>query len=83
MGKPIQYTLRSVPAALDRALRTKAEQERKSLNEVVIEVLRLGVGMPAGELYHDLDHIIGTWKDDPAFHEAIADQDRVDEEMWQ
>jgi len=30
----------------------------------------------------DLSDIVGTWQEDPAFDEAIADQDKVDEEMW-
>ncbi len=30
----------------------------------------------------DLSFLVGTWQDDPAFDEAIADQDKVDEEMW-
>ena len=30
----------------------------------------------------DLSFMVGTWQDDAAFDEAIADQDKVDEEMW-
>jgi len=30
----------------------------------------------------DLSFIIGTWQEDPAFDEAIAAQDTIDEELW-
>ena len=30
----------------------------------------------------DLSFVVGTWQEDPAFDEAIAAQDTVDEEMW-
>jgi predicted nucleic acid-binding protein len=45
----MQYTIRNIPPALDEALRRKAERERKSLNEVAVELLAqaLGVGAPA------------------------------------
>jgi plasmid stability protein len=78
-----QYTLRDIPPALDRALRERAEREGKSLNQVAREALRRGIGLPEQEqVSHDLDHVIGTWKDDPAFDEAISLQDTVDPEAW-
>ncbi len=81
--KPQQYTIRSVPAAIDRALRQRARSEGKSLNEVALDVLRRGLGLdgPAPE-HHDLDFLIGTWVEDPAFDEAVAAQDQVDEDLW-
>jgi len=30
----------------------------------------------------DLSSLVGTWQEDPEFDEAIADQDKVDEELW-
>ena len=33
-------------------------------------------------LYYDLDDLAGTWKDDPEFDAAIADQDRIEELLW-
>ena len=81
--KDRQYTLRAIPAALDRALRERAKRENKSLNQVAGEALKRGVGLPEEEqVSHDLDHLIGTWKDDPGFDEAIALQDTVDAEAW-
>ena len=81
--KARQYTLRDIPPALDRALRERAEQEGKSLNQVAREALRRGVGLPEEQqLSDDLDCLAGSWQDDPAFDEAIRQQDTVDPEAW-
>ncbi|HOB76344.1 MAG TPA: antitoxin [Phycisphaerae bacterium] len=78
-----QYTLRGIPPALDRALRERAKREGKSLNQVAREALKRGLGLPEQQqISHDLDHLIGTWQEDPAFDEIIAAQDMVDPEAW-
>jgi plasmid stability protein len=78
-----QYTIRAVPPAIDKALRQRARREGKSLNQLVLEALRRGLGVDAPVAqFHDLDHLIGTWVDDPAFDAAIAAQDAVDEDLW-
>lgn len=81
--KRMQYTLRSVPADIDCALRRMAREEAKSLNTVVVEVLARGLEIGAKPVEHsDLDDLIGTWREDPGFDQAIADFERVDEEAW-
>jgi len=78
-----QYTVRSVPEDVDRQLRERAKKEGKSLNEIVLAALALAAGHGNGKIvYHDLDEFIGTWVEDPAFDEAIAAQDQIDEELW-
>jgi hypothetical protein len=78
-----QYTIRSVPAAIDRALRRRAKQEAKSLNAVAVEALARGLELDAKPVeYAELDALIGSWQEDPAFDRAIADFERVDEEAW-
>lgn len=78
-----QYTIRGVPASVDRALRARARREGRSLNEVALEALRTsvadGVDAPSNE---DLDDLIGTWEEDPGFDAAIREQDQVDEALW-
>ena len=32
--------------------------------------------------YEDLDHLIGTWQEDPGFDDAVAAFERVDEDAW-
>lgn len=81
--KSTQYTLRAVPAAIDRALRQRAKQEAKSLNAVAVEALAKGLELDTKPAEHtDLDALIGSWQEDPAFDQAVADFDRVDEEAW-
>ncbi len=80
----VQYTVRAVPAHVDRALRRKAAAERTSLNAILREALirEAGVAEPSGRLYTDLDALAGRWLDDPEFEEAIRAQDQVDPSLW-
>jgi hypothetical protein len=79
----IQYTIRQVPANLDRSLRQRSRQAGQSLNEAAIAALTRGLGL-ADERprHHDLDPLAGTWEEDPGFDAAIAAQDRVDLRLW-
>jgi len=79
----MQYTIRKIPNALDAALRRRAREQQKSLNEIAIEALARGAGV-AGERrsQRDLRDIAGTWRGDRAFNEALAAQDTIDEELW-
>ncbi len=83
--KKVQYTIRNVPPVVDKALRRKALEEKKSLSQVLLEALsneaRLAVG-PDGP-FHDLDHLAGKWIEDPEFDAAIQAQDQVDEGIWE
>jgi hypothetical protein len=80
----MQYTIRKVPNSLDAALRRRAREQGKSLNEVAIEALARGAGV-SGERdrRRDLRDIAGTWQRDRAFELAFAAQDTVDGELWQ
>ena len=79
----MQYTLRNINPALDAALRQRAREERKSLNEVTVEALAHAMGFTAESIRHrDLSDLAGTWADDPEFEEAIAEQHRIDENLW-
>jgi hypothetical protein len=80
----IQYTIRQIPAALDKALRGKARLESKSLNEVALEVLSVGLQLKGQALEHcDLDFAIGSWVEDAEFDAAIRAQDQIDAASWQ
>jgi plasmid stability protein len=79
----MQYTLRNVPDKLDRALRERARREGRSLNEVAIDALARAMGLTEAPLrQRSLRGIRGSWQEDPAFDAAIADQHRIDEELW-
>ncbi|MBX3732676.1 MAG: hypothetical protein KF791_08785 [Verrucomicrobiae bacterium] len=78
-----QYTLRAIPAAIDRALRRRAKDEDKSLNSVAVEALARGLELDIQPREHtDLDARIGSWQPDPAFDRAVAEFSKVDEDAW-
>lgn len=79
----MQYTLRNVPEIVDAALRRRAREQGKSLNEVAIETLALGAGVTGSRRrQRDLKDVAGTWRTDRAFDRALAAQDTVDEALW-
>lgn len=82
--KPVpQYTIRNIPDALDQELRERARRRGTSLNEAAIDALKRGLGITEDAVeYDDLDDLIGTWKDDEAFDQALADQDTIDVDIW-
>lgn len=79
----MQYTIRNISDVLDDALRKRARETGKSLNETALEALAEGVGLAApARRRRDLSDLVGKWKPDPALEEALADQDRVDPDLW-
>ena len=80
----VQYTVRNVPAHVDKAFRRKARNEQRSLNEVLRGALvkEAEGAEPSGRVYTDLDALAGTWVEDAGFDEAVQAQDRVDESLW-
>jgi antitoxin FitA-like protein len=79
----MQYTIRGIPAAVDNALRERARAAGKSLNEAAVEALAEGSGVAGSRRKRrDLADIARTWKVDKAVEAALADQDRVDEDLW-
>lgn len=77
-----QYTLRDVPAPVDRALRGKARRQGRSLNSVALEALTSGAGVAAAARYQDLDSFFGSWVADKAVDAALEAQRRVDQRLW-
>ena len=79
----VQYTIRTIPSAIDRALRQRAKAESKSLNAVALEALARGLNLQAEPIVHtDLDPLIGSWQEDQGFYQSMADFERVDEDAW-
>ena len=79
----MQYTLRKIPLAVDRALRELARQQGKTLNQVAIDALALACGVTEATLRHrDLTGIAGSWVADPDLDAALEEQDRIDEDLW-
>ena len=84
--KPI--TLRHLPAPLARAVRERAARYHISLNKAVIQLLEEAQGTAGASpppTHHDLDHLIGAWTRPQAraAERLLAQQRRIDPEMWQ
>ncbi len=79
----MQYTLRNVPQRLDELMRQKAREQDKSLNEVAIDALSRAFELTGEPLKHrDLGDIAGTWETDREVDRALADQRRIEPELW-
>jgi hypothetical protein len=79
----MQYTIRRIPKAVDDAVRERARATGKSLNEAAVDVLADGAGVKGlPRKRRDLSDIAGSWKADKSFESALADQDRVDKDLW-
>jgi len=79
----MQYTIRKLPARLDKLIRKRAKEEGKSLNAVAVEALMEAFGLRGSvEAHRDLGGLAGSWVEDAAVDEALAAQRRIDDEMW-
>ena len=79
----MQYTIRGIPSALDKAMRHRARVAGRSLNEVAVEVLAEGLGLGRESVpRRDLSDVAGNWSRDAAAEEAFAAQDQVDKSLW-
>ncbi len=78
----MQYTVRGVPPAVDRAARELARRTHRSLNSVLLELLARGLGVGTTPQFHDLDDLAGTWVADPEFDRAMEMFESIDEDMW-
>lgn len=79
----MQYTIRKLPARLDKLIRKRAKEEGKSINTVAVEALMEAFGLRGSvPARRDLGSLAGSWVEDPAVDEALAEQRTIDDEMW-
>ena len=84
-----QLTVRGFEPELSECIRRLAQQERISLNQAVLRLLRRGAGLEADQAADDtvgssLDHFIGSWTRQQAdeMDRALKDFEGIDEAMW-
>ncbi len=79
-------TVRNLPPAVAKAVRDRARKEKLSLNRTVIRLLEEATGEKRARkvVHHDLDHLAGRWSEEEyqRFMAALAEQRRIDPEMW-
>jgi hypothetical protein len=79
----MQYTIRGIPPAVDAAIRQRARATGKSLNEATLDVLSEGSGTAdSPRKRRNLADLTGTWRREKSVDAALADQDRIDPDLW-
>lgn len=91
----MDITIHDLPIELHQALTVRAAAEKTSVAKALVEAAaeRLGVALPpptsepkgngAPKKYRDLSDIAGTWVEDPEFDAILAEQRKIDPELWQ
>lgn len=79
----MQYTIRKIPQYLDEALRQKAKNDGKSMNQIALEALIRGLSLETVAVpQRNLNDIAGQWAEDPEFDQALAEMNAVDPHLW-
>ena len=78
-------TVRGVDERLATSLREEAHRRHVSMNSLVLDLVRQGLGLSERRaLHHDLDTLAGTWSpaDVAEFSEATAGFETIDDALW-
>ena len=81
-------TVRMLAPELYAALKQAARQRGKSVNQLVLELLRKELGLDKKKrfpvLHHDMDHLFGRWDEEEfrQIQKKLEAQRKVDEELW-
>ena len=82
-------TIRGVESEVAEKLRSKATQEGKSVNQLILEIIKAGLGLNKvkqySREYDDLDDLFGSWTEEEykEIKTKIDRSRRIDEELWQ
>lgn len=79
-------TLRHMKPELARVIERKALETGTSLSGAVLTLLEQVAGLTKRrrDRHHDLDHLAGSWSKEQslAFEKTLAQQRRIDPELW-
>lgn len=81
-------SLRGLDDETVRRLKLEARRAKKSVNSLVLDFVRRGVGVASGPgrraTYHDLDGLAGTWSraETNRFLRTLSDFEKVDRDLW-
>lgn len=84
---PLNFNLRGISPEVMAILKKDAEDKKTSVNLIIIKFIEQGIGYaPKGKrkVYHDLDHLAGTWSEQEAqdFEKNIKAFESIDKELW-
>lgn len=80
-------TIRGIDDELKDALKKEARKTGKSMNRIILEVLKEMLGLKKNKrnvVYHDLDALAGGWSrsDEAEFNEKTKYFEIIDEKIW-
>ena len=82
------FTLRQIPAPIEKSLRRIALQSHKSLNKTIIELLAKATGVSPekkpSKKYRDVQKVFRTWSSAEVsdFEQNTNMFESIDEELW-
>jgi Arc-like DNA binding dprotein len=81
------FNLRNLPPEVMSLLRKKATKQKISMNSLILQIIEQGLGIvyPAKRtIFHDLDHLAGTWsrEDKQSFNDNMHTFEKLDKELW-
>lgn len=85
--QPHNFNLRGISPKMMLYLKQQAQKKHTSVNSLILRYIEQGVGIQKTskrKLYHDLDHLAGTWtnQDVKLFEENTKAFEQIDEELW-
>ena len=82
-------TIRGIDASVSSKLKQVAKKKQKSVNQLVLEMIKQNIGMQKNKKYtkkyDDIDHLFGKWTD-AEFDKVqgiINSQRKIDRELWE
>ena len=82
-------TIRGIDASISSKLKQVAKNEKKSGNQVVLDMIKQNIGMQKRKkytvTYDDMDHLFGIWTDAEfnKIQSIIDSQRKIDRELWE
>jgi len=81
-------TIRGIDSSVSSKLKQVADNENKSVNQLVLDMIKQSIGMHKMEKYtkkyNDLDHLFGKWTDAEfeKIQGIVDSQRKIDLELW-
>jgi len=81
-------TIRGFDPELAEKIRQTAEKEKKSINQLVIDIMKKHLGLEKEKKftrsYNDLDNLFGKWSQEQLDHvqSKIDSERKIDRELW-
>lgn len=81
-------TIRGIEPDLAEKLKQAAEQSGKSVNQLLLDILKRNFGMLKKKKFtvehHDMDHLFGRWSEEEfnRIQDKIDKERKIDKELW-